>query len=159
MKHFWTFLQLPSIHQLWQLLGNSSLDLQNKSTLWRKHCKPLEPAWPPAKWLIRVWNQSQCADNVEKTEGEKPWTARNDPFLLCRMFLPHFSFSKGWKMSTLGEFGRLKRRSSSLSTSSGLWLWKRPFWTYTKVLHFTQAEIQGLRSLRYPWKFLPLFYW
>lgn len=63
LKNNETFLDIPAIAfypsalaAAWQL----SLDLQNKPTLWRKHCKLLEPACWPAKWLIWVWNQSQC---------------------------------------------------------------------------------------------------
>lgn len=159
MKHFWTFLQLPSIHQLWQLLGNSSLNLQNKPTLWRKHCKPPEPACLPAKWLIWVWNQSQCADNVEKTEGEKCWTAWNEPFLLCRIF---FRFSKGSEMSTLGKFerfrGDLPHHPPPHTHDCGDTLFKPALKSFM-LLESLSAEIQRLPSPRHPWKFLPLFYW
>lgn len=60
-------------------------------------------------------------------------------------------------MSTLGKFERLERRSTSLSTSSSLRLWRHPFDKHTLNLFMllkseisVSAEIQGLPSLRLP---------
>lgn len=91
---------------------------------------------------------------MEKTEGKKCWTAQNETFLLCRIFLPHFRFSNGCKMSILGKFERLKRRSSSLSNSSSPWSWRHPFKTYIEVLHVFKS---GINVCQLKFKAFPLW--
>lgn len=94
MEHFWTFLQLPSIHQLWQLLGNSSLGLQNKSTLWNKKKKNQQKNQPQqtteASLLVCKMIDFECRKTkagvliTRSKQGAACWTAQNKLFLLCK---------------------------------------------------------------------------
>lgn len=162
LKNNETFLDIPAIAfypsalaAAWQLF----LDLQNKPTLWRKHCKPLEPACLPEKWLIWVWKQSQCAVQHGENRGRKVLNSSENRSCFAG-YSSGFPRNEKWALwaNLKGLGGDLPHYPPPHTHGCGDALFKPALKSFM-LLKSLSAEIQGLPSLRHPWKFLPLFHW